>query len=269
MKQPSLLSRPFLLGAITPKHTDLALLCCSFVTGLLDCAAFNNWSTFVGMQTGNTVILALSSASLPASAPYAYLTTSVSLASFCLGAFLAFRVATQLGKLRRPVVAGSFLAQALLIVLAAALTSTSLVPKDNGMPGEASVLGDVRIVAALPPLAFQSGMTIAASRMLGFNELPVNVLTSTYADLAGDPGLFAVRNRKRDRRLAAVVSLVAGALVSAWMMKKGPGIVGVLWLAAGIKVVVGVGVGVFAQAVVVEEVGGEQSVEKGGFEVKT
>jgi len=48
------LSRPVLLGSITPKHCDVALLACSFVTGLLDCATFNNWSAFVGMQTGQT-----------------------------------------------------------------------------------------------------------------------------------------------------------------------------------------------------------------------
>lgn len=50
-------SRPVLMGNITAKHGDLALLCCSFVTGLLDCATFNNWSAFVGMQTGQPQLL--------------------------------------------------------------------------------------------------------------------------------------------------------------------------------------------------------------------
>lgn len=45
-------SHPVLSGNITSKHADIALLFCSFVTGLLDCAAFLNWGTFVGMQTG-------------------------------------------------------------------------------------------------------------------------------------------------------------------------------------------------------------------------
>lgn len=202
--------------------------------------------------TGNTVILCLSSAGLPANAPYAYLTTSVSLASFFVGSFFAFRVMTSLGKMRRPVMAGSFLIQAVLIILAAALTSTSLVPTDNGN-GE-SVLANILIVIALPPLGFQSGMTIATSRMMGFNELPVNVLTSTYADLAGDPKLFARHNEKRDRRVLAVLSLVVGALCSAWMMKRGPGMMGVLWLAAGIKLAVAVGLFVFAQPVETMEV---------------
>jgi len=157
---------------------------------------------------------------------------------------------TYLGKMRRPVVAGSFLLQGLLIILAAALTSTSLVPTDNGS-GE-SVLDHIRIITALPPLGFQSGMTIATSRILGFNELPVNVLTSTYADLAGDPKLFALHNEKRNRRVLAVLSLAGGALGSAWMMKRGPGIVGVLWLAAGLKLAVGVGMFLLARPVEVE-----------------
>lgn len=147
--------------------------------------------------------------------------------------------------------ASSFLIQGLLIVLAAALTSTTLVPTDNG--SDEPIAGDIRIVTAFPPLAFQSGMTIATSRMLGFNELPVNVLTSTYADLAGDPNLFALRNDKRDRRVLAVLSLAGGALCAAWMMKMGPGIVGVLWLAAGLKLVVGVGVFLLAQPAEGEE----------------
>lgn len=48
----SLFSRANLLAPIDPKHGDLALLACCFVTGLLDCGVFNNYSVFVGMQTG-------------------------------------------------------------------------------------------------------------------------------------------------------------------------------------------------------------------------
>jgi len=36
--------------------------------------------------------------------------------------------------------------------------------------------------------------------------------------------------------------LLAGAFVAAWMMKKGPGIVGTLWLGAGVKLAVGMAV---------------------------
>lgn len=49
---PGFFSRDFWRRPVSPKHGDYALLACSFVTGLLDCATFNNWSVFVGMQTG-------------------------------------------------------------------------------------------------------------------------------------------------------------------------------------------------------------------------
>lgn len=53
-----------MLGNVKAKHADYVLLACSFVTGLLDCSTFNNWSVFVGMQTGMTHSLALYSFAL-------------------------------------------------------------------------------------------------------------------------------------------------------------------------------------------------------------
>lgn len=136
--------------------------------------------------------------------------------------------------MRRLTIVGSFAIQGLLIILGAALVTGGLVPVDDGSV-TGTVLDNVRIVTAIPPLAFQSGAQIAQSRLLAFNELPVNVLTSTYADLMGDPKLFARRNVKRDRRVLSVLCLVAGALCSTWIMKKGPGIEVVLWIGAGLK----------------------------------
>lgn len=83
-------------------------------------------------------------------------------------------------------------------------------------------------------------MQIATSRLLGFNELPVNVLTSTYCDLMGDAKLFALHNIKRNRRGLAVVLLLAGAITSGWLMRSSGGLKSVLWLAGGIKFLVAV-----------------------------
>jgi len=235
-------TRRNLFSPLTNKHGDYALLACSFVTGLLDCSTFNNWSVFVGMQTGNTVILCLSSARLPASQPFAWAATLISLGSCLLGAFVTFRISMWLGPMRRSVLAGNFIFQGLMVVLAAGLTSTNLIPKDNLTIHADKVVSTIAFVGALPPLAFQSGGQIITSRLLAYNELPVNVLTSTYADLMGDKDLFAgvTKNIKRNRRLAAVFWLLVGAFVATWMMKKGPGIQGTLWLGAGVKLAVGV-----------------------------
>ena len=241
-------TRRNLFGPLTNKHGDYALLACSFVTGLLDCSTFNNWSVFVGMQTGNTVILCLSSARLPTSQPYSWAATLVSLGSFLIGAFVTFRISTWLGPMRRSVLAGNFAVQGLLIVLAAAITSTDLIPKDNLSTLADAVLDNVRLVGALPPLAFQSGGQIIVSRLLAYNELPVNVLTSTYADLMGDKDLFKLQNVKRNRRLAAVFWLLVGAFSAAWMMRKGPGIVAALWLGAAVKLAVAIAVFFFMES---------------------
>lgn len=49
----NLLTKARWLEKLDPKRGgDLALLSCCVVTGVLDCAAFNNWGVFVGMQTG-------------------------------------------------------------------------------------------------------------------------------------------------------------------------------------------------------------------------
>ncbi|KAL9083604.1 MAG: hypothetical protein Q9159_005675 [Coniocarpon cinnabarinum] len=53
------------LGSVELKHGDLLLFPCCFVQGLLDASAFQNWGTFVGMMSGNTIILALSTGGLP------------------------------------------------------------------------------------------------------------------------------------------------------------------------------------------------------------
>lgn len=90
-------------------------------------------------------------------------------------------------------------------------------------------------------------MQIATSRCLGFNELPVNVLTSTYCDLMGDAALFKVKNLKRNRRVAAVLLLLAGAISAGWLMKSAAGLMGVLWIAGGVKFLVAVAAVLFCR----------------------
>ncbi|QIW95297.1 hypothetical protein AMS68_000815 [Peltaster fructicola] len=221
---------------------------------MVDAATFSNYAVFVGMQTGNTVILGLSTAGLPSN-PFAWLTTLVSIASFLLGAratFEASRLITPDGVYSNRLWASSLLfIQGLFIVISAALASPEgLIPQNPGdtnrytLP-ETDILHNVYIVALIPALAVQSGMQIATSRLLGFNELPVNVLTSTYCDLMGDFKLFALNNVKRNRRFSAVVLLLVGAISSGWIMRSMGGLKGVLWLAAGLKLITGISLFLF------------------------
>jgi hypothetical protein len=89
-------------------------------------------------------------------------------------------------------------------------------------------------------------MQIATSRILGFNELPTNVLTSAYADVAGDPKLFSLAwNAKRDRRVGSIVLILGGGICGAWMMKKGIDLCVPIWIVGGLKLFVAVGVWAF------------------------
>ncbi|KAK5122067.1 hypothetical protein LTR85_004313 [Meristemomyces frigidus] len=251
-------SRANILGPVKKEHGDLPLLAMSFVTGLVDAASFRNWGMFVGMQTGNTVILGLSTAGLPAN-PHAWLTTLVSIITFLVGAFFTFRVSkliTPEGPNRNRLWESSlFMMQALLLILSAALaTPHGLIPQNPGStgrhtPDNPAVLHNIRIVSLIPPLAFQSGMQIATSRLLGFNELPVNVLTSTYCDIMGDFKLMATNNVRRNRRVASVVLLLIGAIISGWLMRSSGGLMSVLWLSGGIKFGTAVAVFCFMPAI--------------------
>ena len=141
----------------------------------------------------------------------------------------------------RLVIVSLFLVQSLLILLSAALaTPTGLIPQNPGSTSRTTsappnVILDVRIVSLLPPLAFQSGMQITSSRLLGYNEIPVNVLTSTYCDFMGDFKLLALNNVKRNRRAAAIILVLTGAVCSGWLMRSSGGLMSVLWIAGGIK----------------------------------
>ncbi|KAK3617459.1 hypothetical protein LTR56_025286 [Elasticomyces elasticus] len=257
-RQTSFFSRRSILGPVTKDYGDWPLLVCCLVTGLVDAASFKNWGMFVGMQTGNTVILGLSTAGLPAN-PYAWLTTLISIIAFLVGAFATFRVSkvvTPEGPNRNRLWASSlFMGQALLILLSAALaTPFGLIPQEPGGMGrndlpDPDVIHNIRIVSLIPPLAFQSGMQIATSRLLGFNELPVNVITSTYCDIMGDFKLMATNNVRRNRRVGAVVLLLIGSISSGWMLRSEGGLMSVLWLSGGLKFVTAVAYFCFVPAV--------------------
>jgi uncharacterized membrane protein YoaK (UPF0700 family) len=208
-------------------------------------------------HTGNTVILGLSTAGLP-SMPYAWLATLVSIITFLLGAMTTFHISKYITPdgvtSNRLWTSCLFSIQGLFILVAAALaTPNNLIPKNPAgtgfhTPEPEWVKYDIRIVSLLPLLGWQAGMQIAASRLLGYNELPVNVITSTYCDLMGDFKLLATNNVKRNRRAASVMLLFIGSIMSAWLMRSRGGLESVLWVAGAIKVLAGIGLFIWLPA---------------------
>ncbi|KAK5654072.1 hypothetical protein OQA88_7752 [Cercophora sp. LCS_1] len=242
-----------LLDEISLTYADLPLLACCAISGLCDSVAFNATGTFASMQTGNTIFLALGASSLPPSMPGLWLRALVSITAFQLGCFI-FSHLRHLNPLRRSTLTLSFLLQSLFIIASAILAQTTAVPafaKSHLSPTlthEQEVLREHEesqgiTLLPLALLAFQFGGQIVASRVLGYNEVPTNVLTSLYCDLLSDPGLFVGlgKNPKRNRRVAAIVLLVLGGIIGGWLQRGSGGMSAALWMAGGIKLVIAVG----------------------------
>lgn len=89
-------------------------------------------------------------------------------------------------------------------------------------------------------LAFQSSGQAVSSRALKHNALVSVILTSVYCDLFSDLELFAVDNVDRNRRLAAPLLLMLGAVVGGLFSFGPAGVAGALWMAAGLKMVMAI-----------------------------
>ncbi|KAK7755478.1 hypothetical protein SLS62_002408 [Diatrype stigma] len=240
-RAPALFSN--MRGEIDKHHADIPVCLCSLVSGLCDSVAFNASSVFVSMQTGNTVFLALGTAGLPSSVRLLWLRALCSIAAFIAGVFLFSQATRRARPTAKGTLAASFLAQALLIWAAAGLAQGGAAPSFASL-GAAEALArsgewDPRGLAVVVLLALGFGGQIVASRQLGFNEVPTNVLTSLYCDLFSDPALLAPwgRNPKRNRRAAAALLMLAGAVAGGWLSRSrdGAGLPVALWVGGAVK----------------------------------
>ena len=104
------------------------LLVNAFITGLLDSASFVAWSTFLSMQTGNTVFLALGASGHPVNNPLAWIRSLTSILSFILGTFCFSRGMRALGGERksRASLAASFAVQVLFLIIGGILVQTEV-----------------------------------------------------------------------------------------------------------------------------------------------
>ncbi|KAK9491178.1 hypothetical protein V1508DRAFT_422563 [Lipomyces doorenjongii] len=225
-------------------HADLVFITCYFITGLVDSSAFNAWSCFAIMQTGNTIFLGLGASNQPEGNPYGWLKSLITVCFFLAGSFIFSQMSLRVGSRQRRVLSISFFVQGICILISAALIQRDIVPHPS-TTGPKSDLGGRLFLELIPLflLAFQGGGQMAASRGMGFNELPTTVLTSVYYDLASDPNL-AVRpseNVKRNRRIGGAVALLIGAIAGGWIFKSNDGLGIALWIAAGLKLAIAVG----------------------------
>ncbi|KAL1305249.1 hypothetical protein AAFC00_002164 [Neodothiora populina] len=225
-----------LIQDLSESWGDSVLILSCFVTGLLDSAVFNVWSCFVSMQTGNTIYVGLGVSSQPKSSPYRWAKSLTSIIFFVFGAFFFSRTMRALGPMKRYTVVLSFVFQALLTFIPAALVQSGFVPQDAGD----AIPDDWIVLLPLALLAWQSAGQIVMSRILGVGEITTVVLTSAYCDLFFDDKVLSApltENVKRNRRVASVVLLLLGAVAGGFLTRRGD-IALALWVAGAIKVLI-------------------------------
>lgn len=99
--------------------------------------------------------------------------------------------------------------------------------------------GPVTIFIALPIalIAFQSAGQAVTSRVLAYGTMTSVVLTSIYCDLFSDAKMFAPlsENAERNRRVAAPILLLIGAIFGGLWAHSEIGLAGALWTAVVLK----------------------------------
>ncbi|KAG4030697.1 hypothetical protein MFRU_011g01540 [Monilinia fructicola] len=225
---------------VSTDHADILMLICCLITGFLDSTLYNAFKTFVSMQTGNTIFVALG-ASGQNNRPFGWARSLVSIGFFCIGSFTFSRCHRFFGPLQRSTLIASFLLQSCCILIAAALVQGGAI--EGTVP--AGLENYWNQIAPIALLSFQSSGQIVSSRVLGVGEVPTIVITSLLCDLLSDPLLFspATQNSKRNRRAIAFVLTLVGAIVGGWVSKITRSVSPMLWVAGGCKVVLTLGWG--------------------------
>jgi len=71
-------------------------------------------------------------------------------------------------------------------------------------------------LAVISLLAFSSGAQVAMARGMQITDITTAMATAAYVDIFIDTEMFALKNRKRNRRVAFLLSLFAGSFAGAF-----------------------------------------------------
>jgi len=203
------------------------LLVLTFVTGLVDAVSyFKLGHVFVANMTGNLVFLGFAVAD---AADFSVSASLVAICAFLIGAVAGGRLGQAAGQHR-----GRYLAYAAFfkIALIGAAFALSLAPIDPR--------GGLFSYSLITLLAAAMGLQNASARRLGVPDLTTTVLTLTLTGLAADSALAGGSNAYVARRLVATVTMLAGAVVGAFMIIHA-GLSASLALALALQVANGIG----------------------------
>ncbi|MFG2885833.1 YoaK family protein [Streptomyces sp. NPDC048297] len=182
----------------------VVLLALTVVSGLIDAVSYLGLGrVFTANMTGNVVVLGFAAAGAPGfSVPH----TATSLACFLLGAAAGGRLAAHCREgSRRTWTRVTLAAEALLVAASAAIAFAW-----PGRPGT--------LYALIALTAFAMGLRNATVRKLGVPDLTTTVLTMTLTGLASESRMGDASGHRAPRRTAAVLAMIAGAWLGAWLV---------------------------------------------------
>ncbi|MFI1163118.1 YoaK family protein [Streptomyces sp. NPDC020801] len=183
------------------------LLGLTVVSGLIDAVSYLGLGhVFTANMTGNVVVLGFAAAGAPGfSVPH----TAASLAAFLVGAAAGGRAAVRFGGgSRRTWARVALTVEAVLVGVSAAVAFAA-----PGADGTAYTL--------ITLTAFAMGLRNATVRKLGVPDLTTTVLTMTLTGLASDSRAGGGSGHRSPRRTAAVIAMLAGATLGAWLVVDG------------------------------------------------
>ncbi len=185
------------------------LVSMTLVTGLVDAFSYLVLGhVFVANMTGNIVLLGFALAGAPG---FSIAASATALAAFFAGALIGGRIGSRHSAHRDRLHSSAGAIQALFLAASVILAALSGSPV---APGYRYGL----IVA----LATAMGIQNAAARKLAVPDLTTTVLTLTITGIAADSALAGGPGSKAGGRLIPVVTMLAGALAGAVLVRHAP-----------------------------------------------
>lgn len=183
----------------------VVLLALTVVSGLIDAVSYLGLGrVFTANMTGNVVVLGFAAAGAPG---FSASHSATSLVCFLLGAVAGGRMAAHVAAdSRRRWTRLTLAAESLLVGAAAAVAFAW--PDTTGTR-----------FALIALTAFAMGLRNATVRKLGVAGLTTTtVLTMTLTSLAAESRLGDATSRRSPRRTTAVIAMLAGACLGAWLV---------------------------------------------------
>jgi uncharacterized membrane protein YoaK (UPF0700 family) len=190
---------------------ELALFTLTGLTGVIDAVSFLGLGrVFTANMTGNVVLLGFAVAGAPG---LASTRNAVSLVAFLVGAIAGGYIGHSMaGGSRHRWLLTAGLGEAALLC-AAALVSM-------GVAGAVEI-PTIRIYAVIALTAVGMGLRNATLARLAIPDLTTTVLTRTLTGVAADSSLAGGDNVRIGRRLLSVVTMFAGAVIGALLLRHG------------------------------------------------